>query len=806
VFQVDANVNASISGLTITGGTAGSAKGGGVNNYGSLTMASCTVSGNSATKGGGLYNNATLALTDCTLSDNSATSSSIGGGGGLSNFSANATATLTDCVISGNSAGTHNNGGGGLYNAGSLALTGCTVSDNSGSQGGGVLNYALSSNTQSVTLVMDNCTVSGNSAGNGGGVYNLGYGTAMLTDCTVSGNTASDTFGGGVSNLIGTLSLANCIISDNQAPRGGGVINNGTATVTNCTFSGNTTIAGGGGFYEQYGPAALTDCTVSGNTANYGGGLADNSVVGNYTLTLTDCSIINNYASYEGGGIAIFQRSVVSMANCIVSGNTAGKLGGGVLNDNSTAALTNCTVSGNSANQGGGLDNYAGTTTPTLANTIVAGNKAATSPDVFGGVTSLGNNLIGATDGSSGWVGSDLTGTSALPLEPLLAPLGNYGGPTQTMPLLPGSLAIDAGNNALAVDGNGNPLTTDQRGLPRIVNATVDIGAFESSGFTIAVTSGSGQSTVVSTAFSDSLIVTVTANNPIEPVAGGQIEFTPPASGASAILSASSAAISADGTASVTATANSTLGSYNVSATASGITTPASFSLTNQLLSTFSDLTSPTIVYGTPTTTLTGHIGSGTTYPTGSSVSITLDSVTQTATVDASGNFSITFTTASLGVAGSPYPVTYVFAGNATFTIATDSSTTLTVTPATATVVVTPYTVTYDGSPHTATITSITGVNGETGATVGTVTLNTTHTNAGTYSTDSWSFTGSANYSDIASTTITDTITPAPLTITANDDSKTYGTVKTFGTTAFTETGLATANGDTITGVSETST
>ena len=60
---------------------------------------------------------------------------------------------------------------------------------------------------------------------------------------------------------------------------------------------------------------------------------------------------------------------------------------------------------------------------------------------------------------------------------------------------------------------------------------------------------------------------------------------------------------------------------------------------------------------------------------------------------------------------------------------------------------------------HTAAITSITGVNGETGATVGTVNLsNTKHTNAGTYATDSWSFTGAANYNNIGSTTITDNI------------------------------------------------
>ena len=77
-------------------------------------------------------------------------------------------------------------------------------------------------------------------------------------------------------------------------------------------------------------------------------------------------------------------------------------------------------------------------------------------------------------------------------------------------------------------------------------------------------------------------------------------------------------------------------------------------------------------------------------------------------------------------------------------------------------VVVTPYTVTYDGNPHTATVASITGVNGETGATVGTVDVsNTTHTNAGTYSSDSWIFTGTANYNNIGNTTITDVITTA---------------------------------------------
>ena len=96
--------------------------------------------------------------------------------------------------------------------------------------------------------------------------------------------------------------------------------------------------------------------------------------------------------------------------------------------------------------------------------------------------------------------------------------------------------------------------------------------------------------------------------------------------------------------------------------------------------------------------------------------------------------------------------------------------------------VVAPYTVTYDGNPHSATVTSITGVDGETGATVGTVTLSTTHTAAGTYSSDSWSLTGTANYHNIGSTTITDTINPLALTVSGTTVTKVYDGGTTAGT------------------------
>ena len=139
----------------------------------------------------------------------------------------------------------------------------------------------------------------------------------------------------------------------------------------------------------------------------------------------------------------------------------------------------------------------------------------------------------------------------------------------------------------------------------RIVDGTVDIGAFESNLFKIAVTSGSGQSTGISTAFPAPLVATVTANNPIEPVAGGLVTFTPPSSGASATLGGNPATIAANGTVSVTAMANAIVGQYTVSAGARGITNTASFNLTNQAIPTITTTPSVmTVALGTSPVTL----------------------------------------------------------------------------------------------------------------------------------------------------------------------------------------------------------
>ncbi len=208
-----------------------------------------------------------------------------------------------------------------------------------------------------------------------------------------------------------------------------------TASISGMTITGGSAGGGlsGGGLYNDGGTVTLTDCTLSGNSAGYGGG----GLFSRFgTTTLTDCTITSNsvpdFLGFGGGLFSIF--GTTTLTDCTVTDNS-GWAGGGLYLRGDTTTLTDCTFSGNSATFGGGI--YSHVATVTLVGTIVAGNAATNfAPDVSGTFASQGHNLIGNTNGSSGWVGSDLTGTSAQPLYAMLAPLGNYGGPTETMALL----------------------------------------------------------------------------------------------------------------------------------------------------------------------------------------------------------------------------------------------------------------------------------------------------------------------------------------------------------------------------------
>jgi hypothetical protein len=162
------------------------------------------------------------------------------------------------------------------------------------------------------------------------------------------------------------------------------------------------------------------------------------------------------------------------------------------------------------------------------------------------------------------------------------------------------------------------------------------------------------------------------------------------------------------------------------------------------------------------------------------------------ATVTGAGGLSLTPTPSySNNTNAGTATASYTYAGDTNHTGSSDSKN-FSIGKADASVVITPYAVTYDGFAHTAAVTSITGVNGETGATVGTADVsNTTHTDAGLYTTDSWSFTGTANYNDIGATTITDSIAKADSTTVVTFEAGPY----VYRGTAFTATANVTGAG-----------
>jgi hypothetical protein len=592
---------------TVSGNTAANNGGGLVNGYmATTTLISATVSGNTAKDGGGLYVSATRGGTttltntivagqvaggDITGAVNPASANNLVGSGagmtGISNGSGDNQVGSAQAPIDPQLAPLDGYGGPTLTMAllsGSRAIgkgaagTGVPATDQRGFARGASVDIGAFQ-SQDTALLMVAVTTDGVGAGPGqfslrqavnlaniqpdittisfdpsvfgatprtikltGELDLMHPGTTTITGpgatlLTIRGNQRSRVF----DIERGSVALSGLTISGGNGDFGGGLKNEGTLTLTNCTISGNVA-DGGGGLGNSYGTLTLINCTVTNNSTNFSGGGLDNA---GGTLTLINCTVSGNAAGNSGGGLDNF-NGTATLTNCTVSGNSAG-YGGGLYNAD-TLTLTNCTVTGNSAKfLGGGLDNNAGALT--AINTIVSENR---NGDIAGNYSGS-NNLIGGS--------------------PMLAPLGPYGGPTLTMPLLPGSPAIGGGTT-----GAGIP-TTDQRGQPR--SSHVDIGAFQSQGFILTPVPGSTpQLAAAGSAFADPLAVLVKAINSVEPVDGGVIGFAAPSSGASATLSATTSAI-AGGQAGVTATANTTLGAYTVTAMTAGTAMGAGFALTN---------------------------------------------------------------------------------------------------------------------------------------------------------------------------------------------------------------------------------
>ncbi len=378
-------------------------------------------------------------------------------------------AEISGLTITNGDAG-FNDGGGGLFNAGSLTLSDGVISGNKAQYGAGIANSGL--------LTMSDCRVTGNVASTrGGGIDNV-YGTVTVDNCVVSGNglSSGDGNGGGLANNW-KMNLSAVTVSDNSAQNGGGIRNNvdGVLTIQASTFSENKS-GGFGGAIDNIGSAMISDSSFSLNRAYWRGGAISNQ--GNATMVISASTLSGNWCSSSipstamGGGI-YNQSGTVTIENSTLFGNSVPNdpnSGGGAIQNllDGIVNLTLSTIAGNWANgHAGGIRTEDATVN--IRNSIVAGNSAAMKPNVNGTVFSLGHNLFGVSNGGLGYAASDL-----LDVDPILGPLADNGGPTLTLALLPGSPAIDVGDNTDAP-------VWDQRGpgFPRIVNGTIDIGAFE---------------------------------------------------------------------------------------------------------------------------------------------------------------------------------------------------------------------------------------------------------------------------------------------------------------------------------------
>ena len=492
-----------------------------------------------------------------------------------------------------NGASPDNNGAGMVLDNSSPTLTNISFSGNSADSGGG--GMFLNNSSPSLT----NITFSGNTAFGGGGMY-LDTSSPTLTNVTFSANTAS-TSGGGMVLFSSSPTLANVSFSYNQATHYGGAIYNNSSNpgLTNITINNNSltgTHAYGGGIYNENSSPTLTYVTfsenlVSGSTASGGGGMinwnSSHPILTNVTFTGNQATGTEAY----GGGLLNDEGSNPTLTNVTFSNNSATSGGGGMTNnDGSSPTLTNVTFSDNNASLGGGMINGYNSPNPTLRNTIFWGNTADS------GTTSQEQiyTITGTPDVSDSVIeGGYSGGVNIITTNPNLGTLGNYGGVTQTIPLLPGSSAIDAG------DGDTCPLT-DQRGNSRVGGC--DIGAFESQGFTLSSPTGTNQSAVINTDFATPLGLSVTANAAGEPVNGGVVTFTSSLSNAWRTNPATFTAEIAGGVVSAPAAANGFAGGpYQVTASATGVASGVNFNLTNNKATPVITWNDPAdIVYGTP--------------------------------------------------------------------------------------------------------------------------------------------------------------------------------------------------------------
>ncbi len=490
IFTIDDGtagfITVEISGLELRNAQIGAIK-----SRENLILDDITFINNRSTTAGGAISHqlGSVTLTNSLVTGNSTTVAGAGGGAlYFANVNGNSKIVFDYVTVSGNStAQTASNGGAMLLKNSVFEGRGVTISGNNtlgGASDAGGLFVEGSSVLFEESVISGNATVGANSEG--GGLFITGASSVVtLTKSSVLAlnmTIGSQSRGAGAYVAGGTLNIDNSAVVQNRTTgldsSGGGVaIVGGTVNVTSSTFQENSVVG----------------------LNSHGGGIAN--LGGN--LLVRGSTMVRNSAQFvvpEGGGRggAIYSDTnltgqTTSIVNSTISGNSAPYRGGGVFNANGRTEILHSTITNNSTpffNAGNGVGSQAnGSTVTVVGSSIIAGNVGAVSglgSDVdsvgFASTTtfqSLGYNVVGTGNSANVFVqAGDKTGIT----NPLLGPLQNNGGLTETHAVLAGSPAINAGSPTFNPGSFTPALNADQRGpgFPRVLGGRIDAGAYES--------------------------------------------------------------------------------------------------------------------------------------------------------------------------------------------------------------------------------------------------------------------------------------------------------------------------------------
>ena len=409
---------------------------------GNLSVYSSTLNYNSVNGGvGGAINSSGYAST--TISNSDLISNTAGGGPGGAIYNSDGNLSIYNSRFNNNKSNT--SPGGGVFNGnGTINVVGSTFLSNTAGPGGAI----YSSNGGNSTIY--STTLSYNTSSSIGGAVSISSSSLTISNSTLISNTSTSPggavyFGGGILGIYGSNLSLN---SSGNSP-GGAIYSGGSSLViTTSNFISNTTTILGGAIFNTASDMAISNATFSGNNAQLGGG-AIASLSGG-TGTISNSTFDHNMAFSAGGAITNTVSLIITNSTFASNSSTGGN-GGALANATSgVITVTNGTFSGNSAVNGGGAIFNAGTAN--LKNSILAGSSNCASQG--SSITNGGYNL--SSDNSCSFSGTSQNNVSNLNLGTLT----DNGGATETIMLLPGSIAI-------GFVGSNNCPATDQRGATR---------------------------------------------------------------------------------------------------------------------------------------------------------------------------------------------------------------------------------------------------------------------------------------------------------------------------------------------------